>query len=285
MTINRICVCGAGTMGSGIAQVAATAGFSTLLYELNENVLTQARDQLQRQLERLESKGKLQTGEAAVIFNRIHFTGGLSECIADVFIEAIIEKPEPKAALFNTLIKQNSETAIFATNTSSLSVSAIAEATLAPSKVAGMHFFNPAPLMKLVEIVQGTQTAPEVAATLTDLTRRMGKTPVRCKDRPGFIVNRVARPYYTEALRLVEEGHADPATLDQLLEGLGFRLGPFRLMDLIGHDVNYAVSSSVYEQLGRPERLRPSYIQEALVKKGELGQKTGKGFYHYQSEK
>lgn len=272
-------------MGSGIAQVAATAGFSTLLYELNENVLTQARGQLLRQLERLESKGKLQAGEAATIFNRIQFTGVLSECIADVFIEAIVEKPEPKAALFNALIKQNSETAIFATNTSSLSVSAIAEATLAPSRVAGMHFFNPAPLMKLVEIVQGAQTHPEVAATLTALTRRMGKTPVGCKDRPGFIVNRVARPYYTEALRLVEEGHADPATLDQLLEGLGFRLGPFRLMDLIGHDVNYAVSSSVYEQLGRPERLRPSYIQEALVKNGELGQKTGKGFYHYQSEK
>jgi 3-hydroxybutyryl-CoA dehydrogenase len=272
-------------MGSGIAQVAATAGFSTLLYELNENVLAQSRDQLQRQLARLESKGKLEQGQANVIFSRIHFTSDITECIADVFIEAIIEKPEPKAALFNTLIKQNGNTAIFATNTSSLSVSAIAAATDAPSRVAGMHFFNPAPLMKLVEIVQGAETNDAVATALTDLTRRVGKTPVRCKDRPGFIVNRVARPYYTEALRLVEEGYADPATLDQLLEGLGFRLGPFRLMDLIGHDVNYAVSSSVYEQLGKPERLRPSYIQEALVQKGELGQKTGKGFYNYQSEK
>lgn len=272
-------------MGSGIAQVAATAGFTTLLYELNENVLAQAREQLQRQLERLENKGKLQQGQAAEIFNRIQFTGNLRDCIADVFIEAIIEKPEPKAALFNALMQQNSIEAIFATNTSSLSVSALAEATNLPSRVAGMHFFNPAPLMKLVEIVQGKQTDSEVTTALTALTQRLGKTPVLCRDSPGFIVNRVARPYYIEALRLVEEDLAEPAVIDELMEGLGFRLGPFRLMDLIGNDINYAVSCSVYEQLGRPERLRPSVIQEALVKKGELGQKSGKGFYNYQLDK
>jgi 3-hydroxybutyryl-CoA dehydrogenase len=281
MTINSICVCGAGTMGSGIAQVAAQAGIYTLLYELNSAVLENAQQRISQDLHKLIEKGKITTAEKERIEGNIQFTSDLQTCLADFFIEAIVEKQEIKSAIFNQLAELNHGDCIFATNTSSLSVTAIARPVKNPERVIGMHFFNPAPLMKLVEVVKGNQTSDITVQTTYELAKLMGKTPVLCKDSPGFIVNRVARPYYIESLRLAEEGLVSFSQADRLLEASGFKMGPFKLMDLIGNDVNYAVSNSVYEQLGKPERLRPSPIQQQKVQKGELGKKSGKGYYEY----
>lgn len=268
-------------MGSGIAQVCAAAGFHTILYELNEAVLENAKTRLKYDLDALVSKQKIAAEKKDAILNNIVFTNDLQNCIADVVIEAIIEKAEIKIALFNQLAEINHSETIFATNTSSLSVSAIAKGVMSPSRVAGLHFFNPAPIMKLVEVVKGEQTKDEVIQLLVDLTKNLNKQPVVCKDSPGFIVNRVARPYYIESLRLAEESVAEFKTIDRLLEGRGFKMGPFSLMDLIGNDVNYAVSCSLYDQLNEPERLKPSFIQKEKVAKGELGKKTKKGYYDY----
>ena len=281
MTIQTIAVCGAGTMGNGIAQVAATAGFTTILYELNEDVLEKAKSSIAQNLQTAVEKRKLSTADKDATLGRITFTNNLQQCVADLVIEAIIEKMEVKVSLFNQLAAVNTPHTIFASNTSSLSITAIAKEVAGPGRVAGLHFFNPAFLMKLVEVVKGEQTNDTVITTLVNLTKQLGKTPVVCKDAPGFIVNRVARPYYIEALRLAEEGTIDLSTIDQLLESKGFKMGPFKLMDLIGNDVNYAVSCSVYDQLHQPERLKPSYIQKEKVEKGELGKKTGKGYYQY----
>jgi len=279
--MNTICICGAGTMGSGIAQVSASAGFYTILYDLDEEVLRKAKDKLNKDLQNLVEKQKISLERKEEILKQLYFTSDIHKCIGDVVIEAIIERKEAKVSLFNQLAEVNSLETIFATNTSSLSVTAIAGEIVAPQRVAGLHFFNPAPLMKLVEIVKAAQTSNKVVDILTELTKTFGKEPVICKDAPGFIVNRVARPYYIESLRLIEEGLADFETVDGLLESKGFKMGPFRLMDLIGNDINYAVSCSVYEQLNGPERLKPSYIQKEKVAKGELGKKTGKGYYSY----
>jgi 3-hydroxybutyryl-CoA dehydrogenase len=281
MEINSICICGAGTMGSGIAQVSAQSGFYTLLYELNPAVLEKAKASITNSLQKLTEKGKITAEEKERISQRIQFTSDLQSCLADVFIEAIVERPEIKSGLFNQLAELNHSECIFATNTSSLSVTTIASTVKNPERVIGMHFFNPAPIMKLVEIVNTKYTNQGTTQAIQELTRMMGKVPVVCKDSPGFIVNRVARPYYIESLRLVEEGITDFAQADRLLEASGFKMGPFALMDLIGNDVNYAVSVSVHEQLGKPERLKPSFIQEQNVKEGRLGKKSGKGYYDY----
>jgi 3-hydroxybutyryl-CoA dehydrogenase len=281
MNINSICVCGAGTMGSGIAQAAAQAGFYTLLYELNSTVLEKANSGIEKNLQLLVEKGKMNVGDKEKVLQRIQFTNDLHTCLADVFIEAIIEKPAVKIALFNQLAELNHSECIFASNTSSLSIAAIAEKVQHPERVIGMHFFNPATIMKLVEVVNTPFTAKEVTATIIELAKQMGKTPVVCKDAPGFIVNRVARPYYIESLRLAEEGLTNFSQIDRVLEASGFKMGPFKLMDLIGNDINYVVSCSVYEQLNKPERLKPSYIQQEKVEKGELGKKSGKGYYNY----
>ena len=280
MTIQTVCVCGAGTMGAGIAQVAAAAGFQTILYELNNDVLEKAKATINGNLIFLINKGKLTKEESDGILARIHFTGNVQNCIADLVIEAIIERLEAKLALFNQLAGINSAETIFASNTSSLSISTLAAGVKNPHQVAGLHFFNPAPLMKLVEVVKAEQTSEAVTTALLEFTKAIGKTPVLCKDAPGFIVNRVARPYYIESLRLAEEG-VSFETIDRLLQAHGFKMGPFKLMDLIGNDINYAVSCSVHEQLGQPQRLQPSYIQEGKVKSGELGKKSGKGYYDY----
>lgn len=279
--MNTICICGAGTMGSGIAQVSAAAGFNTILYDLNEDMLIKAKEKLHKDLEMLVLKQKITAVKKEEILQQLRFTSNIKYCIADVIIEAIVEKAEAKISLFNQLTEINNEKTIFATNTSSLSVTAIAKKIIAPQRVAGLHFFNPAPVMKLVEVVKATTTSEEVVNQLVELTKRFGKEPVVCKDAPGFIVNRVARPYYIESLRLAEEGLANFETIDRLLESKGFKMGPFKLMDLIGNDVNYAVSCSVYEQLNKPERLKPSYIQKEKVEKNELGKKTKKGYYDY----
>lgn len=281
MTINRICVCGAGTMGAGIAQAAAQAGFSTLIYEVNPEVLTRAKNNIEKNLTALAEKGKISVAEKELVLTRLHFTDDLHSCLADVFIEAVVEKPDVKIALFNQLAELNHSDCIFASNTSSLSITTIAAQVQRPERVIGMHFFNPATIMKLVEVVNTSYTNSQTTAAIFDLASRMGKTPVLCKDSPGFIVNRVARPFYIESLRLVEEEYTSIAQADRLLEAIGFKMGPFKLMDLIGNDINYAVSCSVYEQMGQPERLKPSYIQEQKVKEGKLGKKTGEGYYNY----
>ena len=275
-------------MGSGIAQALAQSGFYTHLYELDPVVLENARTRIDHSLEELTKKGKLPPGEKEKIARLIRFTGDIQSCLADVFIEAIVEKPELKVDLFNQLAGINHSECIFASNTSSLSVTAIAKKIKNPERVIGMHFFNPATIMKLVEVVNTTYTNAVTTATIIELAEKMGKTPVTCKDSPGFIVNRVARPYYIESLRLAEEANVDLHSgqtvftqIDALMEATGFKMGPFKLMDLIGNDVNYAVSCSVYEQLKKPERLRPSAIQEEKVKEGKLGRKSGEGYYPY----
>lgn len=281
MEITTICVCGAGTMGSGIAQAAAQAGFYTILYELNPAVLDKAKIGIEKNLQLLTDKGKIPAEEKEKILQRIQFNDDLQSCLADIFIEAIIEKAEIKIALFNQLAEINHSECIFATNTSSLSVTTIAEKVQHPQRVIGMHFFNPATIMKLVEVVTTTFTGKETTDAVVALAKAMGKTPVLCKDAPGFIVNRVARPYYIESLRLAEENFSEISATDQLLEDAGFKLGPFKLMDLIGNDINYAVSCSVYEQMEKPERLKPSFLQEEKVKQGKLGKKSGEGYYNY----
>ena len=268
-------------MGSGIVQVSAGVGFKTILYDVNEEIIQKAKGKIERDLQALVDKQKITPGKKESILQQIVFTSDINDCIADIIIEAVIENLEVKTSLFNQLAASNSDETILATNTSSLSVSAIAKEISKPERLAGLHFFNPAPVMKLVEVVRGEHTSEETIVKLVELTKKFGKTPVVCKDSPGFIVNRVARPYYIESLRLVEEGIADFETIDRLLESKGFKMGPFKLMDLIGNDINYAVSCSVYEQLNKPERLKPSAIQKEKVEKGELGKKTGKGYYDY----
>ncbi len=282
-TIHTIGVIGAGTMGSGIAQVAAQAGFATLLTDVQPAMLDKAKAGIQKNLQYLTDKQKITVDEATAIMGRIQFLNNVADCKAEVIIEAIVEKMEAKLDLFAQLAAVNSPDTIFATNTSSLSVSAIQQQAVHPQRVVGMHFFNPAPLMKLVEIVQGQQTDAAVLTTTYQLAKQMGKIPVQCKDAPGFIVNRVARPYYLEAMKLVEQGLATMENVDAALEAAGFKMGPFKLMDLIGLDINFAVSTSVYEQLNSPVRLQPSPLQQQKVAEGKLGRKTGEGFYAYGS--
>jgi 3-hydroxybutyryl-CoA dehydrogenase len=271
-------------MGSGIAQVAAMAGYTTFLYDVDAAMVQKAREGIEKSLTLLKEKNKLSSPDQTAILSRISYQSGdgLEDCRADLVIEAIVEKPEIKGALFMRLAAINGSGTIFASNTSSLSLTTLAEKIPYPERFAGLHFFNPAPVMKLVEVVHTPLTNEKTKETLIAVARQMGKTPVSCKDAPGFIVNHVARPYYLEALHLVEEGLADFTTVDQIMEATGFRMGPFRLMDLIGNDINYTVSCLVYEAMGRPERLKPSPIQEAQVQQGALGRKTGKGYYRYE---
>jgi len=281
VTVNTICVIGAGTMGSGIAQVSAQNGLNTLLFDINTDVLEKAKTAIQKNLQYLVDKQKITATDKENIYSRIRFVNNTNDCLADVVIEAIVEKVAAKVAIFNQLAVINNSKVIFATNTSSLSVSDIQAKVIHPERVVGMHFFNPAPIMKLVEVVQGNQTADDAAQTIYDLCKQMNKVPVLCKDAPGFIVNRVARHYYLEAMKLVETGVASLENVDEIMEATGFKMGPFKLMDLIGMDVNLAVSQSIYEAFDKTERFAPSPFQIDKVAKGELGKKTGKGFYPY----
>jgi 3-hydroxybutyryl-CoA dehydrogenase len=279
--INTICVIGAGTMGSGIAQTAAQSGFYTLLFDINKEVLENAKISIQKSLQYLSDKAKITAEEKDTIFQRIKFVTDTNDCLADVIIEAIVEKVDAKVAIFNQLAELNHSEVIFATNTSSLSVSEIQAKVQQPQRVVGMHFFNPAQVMKLVEVVKGELTSDAVAQAIYDLCLQLKKKPVMCKDAPGFIVNRVARHYYLEAMKLVETGVAGYEHVDKLLEASGFKMGPFKLMDLIGNDINLAVSQSLYEACDQAERFTPSPLQIEKVANGELGKKTKKGFYNY----
>ncbi|GAO42860.1 putative 3-hydroxybutyryl-CoA dehydrogenase [Flavihumibacter petaseus NBRC 106054] len=269
-------------MGSGIAQTAIQHGFEVILYDPDPRALERAGDQIRQQLQQLVDRAKISDSARHGMLHHLRFADDIADCKADLIIEAIVEIAEAKVDLFLKLYARNAPETIFASNTSSLSIAAIAAQLPDASRFMGLHFFNPATHMKLVEVVRLKESNEGTVAKLLQLARDLGKTPVTCFDAPGFIVNRVARPYYIEALRLAEEG-VDPETIDLLMEAAGFRMGPFRLMDLIGNDINYAVSCSVYQQLGEPSRLQPSFIQQALVNEGKLGRKSGAGFYTYHS--
>ena len=270
-------------MGSGIAQLMAANNFSTIVYDVSAETIVASQQNITMQLGLLCSKNKITTEQRNSTLAHLRFTTDLNDCIADLVIEAIIEQLAAKIGLFNQLAEINHGETIFATNTSSLSVTSIAASVQQPERLCGLHFFNPAPVMKLVELINTSFTSERVLKQLTDLMVGIGKTVVACKDSPGFVVNRIARPFYLEALYLAETYQVPIADIDSLLKSAGFRMGPFALMDLIGNDINYAVTSSVYEALGKPPRLAPSLLQQQMVNEGSLGVKTGKGYFEYPS--
>lgn len=277
-------VVGSGAMGTGIAQVAAMAGHEVLVYDTNTTALEKARKSLESTLQKLQEKGKLQ--DAGAVLQRFSFVDTLdtfSRC--GLVIEAIVEKLEVKKAVFTALEAVVPDDCVLATNTSSLSVTSIAAACQKPERVIGLHFFNPAPLMALVEVIPAIQTAENLVAPAKALVQSWGKLPVVAKDTPGFIVNRVARPFYGEAIRMYEEGIADMQTIDRTMTELGgFRMGPFALMDYIGHDVNYVVTETVFQSFFYDPRYKPSFSQKRLLEAGWLGRKSGRGFYNYAGE-
>jgi len=280
-SIKTIGVIGAGTMGAGIAQLTALAGYHTLLLDQSREQLEKALEGITANLDKAIAKGLIKEKEKLAAIQNIHLTGNLSEMKADLFIEAIVEKLEPKVDLFVQLAAQNKPTSILASNTSSIPITRIAAAVPNPERVVGMHFFNPAHIMKLVEVISGAETDDKIAKTIFELAEALGKTPVYAKDAPGFIVNRVARHYYVESLKVLEEQVADHETIDALLESSGFKMGPFRLMDLIGVDTNFSVTSSMFESFHYDAKFRPSRIQQQKVDAGHHGRKSGKGFYGY----
>ncbi|MGZ4652829.1 3-hydroxyacyl-CoA dehydrogenase NAD-binding domain-containing protein [Oryzihumus sp.] len=278
-----VAVVGAGAMGSGIAQVAAQAGHPVHLVDAVDGAAAAARDRLAATLQRLADRGKTTQDHAASATANLHVVDRPADLPAcTLVIEAVREDLADKRALFAELAAHQPADTLLATNTSSLDVSAIAAGLDHPGRVLGLHFFNPPPLMRLVEVVHGEATDEDTLARATDLVRAWGKTPVRCTSTPGFIVNRVARPFYGEAQRMVEAGVADPATIDLALrEHAGFRMGPMELTDLIGQDVNLAVGTSVWEQTGRDPRYEPTGYQRRLVAEGRLGRKSGRGVFRY----
>ena len=283
--VNVIGIVGAGAMGSGIAQIASQAGQDVVLFDLSQEALTSSSSKLQKVMNRLIEKGKVTSDEAIAIQERIVRTTmvtNLKDC--DLIIEAVVEDLEVKKRVFKSIEEIASKEAIIASNTSSLSITSLASFCAHPERVVGLHFFNPAPLMPLVEIIPALQTNRDLPKQLTDLMRKWGKSPVIAKDTPGFIVNRVARPFYGEALRILDEGIADVSTIDAAMRQSGFRMGPFQLMDLIGHDVNYSVTESVFKSFYYDPRYMPSITQLKLVEAGWLGRKSGRGFYNYNEE-
>ena len=278
-------VIGAGAMGSGIAQIAAQSGHVVILYDLSNDSLELSDSKLQKVMNRLVEKEKLTAEEAAAIQGRIKRTSNLED-IKDckLIVEAIVENIDVKIKVFNDIEALVSDDTVLTSNTSSLSITSIAKACNVPSRVVGLHFFNPAPLMPLVEIIPALQTDKEIPGMLNDLMLKWKKAPVLAKDTPGFIVNRVARPFYSEALRVLDEGLADVGTIDEAMREQGFRMGPFELMDLIGHDVNYAVTASVFKSFYYDPRFKPSITQLKLVEADWLGRKSGRGFYKYHED-
>jgi len=268
-------------MGRGITLTIASRGIPAILYDLNPEMISSAKVLMEKELEQEISKKRISPADKENIFRHILFTHEMSDCRAPLIIEAIIEKTAAKISLFLELSRINPAETIFATNTSSLSVTAIAEQTAFRERIIGLHFFNPANRMQLVEIIKTKYNPETIVQRISDFAARIGNTTVLCQDAPGFIVNHVARPFYLEALRLAEKKMTDFSTIDKLMESAGFKMGPFHLMDLIGNDINYNVSRALYEAFGKPERLKPSGIQEILVQKGKLGKKTGSGFFQY----
>lgn len=274
-------IAGAGAMGMGIAQVFAQANFEVVLFDLNVVQLEKAKAETEKNLTGAVAKNKISEADKKATLSRITFSTDINSLKADLIIEAIVEKLEAKRDLFIKLAELNSAETILATNTSSIPVTRIAKDVPNAQRVVGMHFFNPAHLMKLVEVITGAETSVEVAETIKQLTIAIGKTPIMCSDSPGFIVNRVARHYYVESLKVLEEKIATNETVDALMESAGFKMGPFKLMDHVGNDINFAVTSSLFESFHHDAKFRPSRLQQQKVDAGHLGKKTGKGFYNY----
>jgi 3-hydroxybutyryl-CoA dehydrogenase len=279
----KIAVVGAGTMGAGIAQVAAQAGFRTLIYDIKQEFIEAGLNRVKNFLEGSRERGKLSAEREKEILDRFSTSIKLEDCRgATLVIEAAPEKLDLKRDIFKQLDSICAPETLLASNTSSFSVTAIAASTQHQERVLGLHFFNPPPLMALVEVIQGDRTAEAAIEEATLLMRAMGKTPARAKDTPGFIVNRVARPFYNEALRILGDGGASVETIDRIMKEAGnFRMGPFELMDLIGNDVNFAATESLYRSFFEDPRFRPSPIQQRMVMGGNLGRKAGRGFYTY----
>src|SRR5215211_6128811 len=279
-----IAVVGAGTMGAGIAESAALAGLSVVMVDVREEALDLGRNTIEKDLKRRVKKGRLSEEERLASVGRVSTTTALGACAgAPVIIEAVVEDIAVKSEVFADLEGVVASETVLATNTSSLSVAAIAAATEHPERVLGMHFFNPVPAMRLVEIVAGPSTHSSAVSRVEGIAERLGKTSIRVSDTPGFVVNRVARPFYLEALRLVEAG-GEPGRIDAAIRGAGFRMGPLQLADLIGNDVNLAVSESLFERYYYHPRFRPSHLQRSMVEGGLLGRKSGRGFYDYRAE-
>ncbi len=282
---NTVGVIGSGTMGAGIAQVVALAGYKTVLYDVNAEILQVALTRIEQAIAKGIQKGKLSPEARTLIDENLRTTHDLQVLGQglDLIIEAVPEDLALKCRIFTDLEAICPETTAFVSNTSSLSITALGASTQRSAQFAGLHFFNPVPQMKLVEVIQGKQTDLTLIQKLRTFAESLGKTPVTAKDTPGFIVNRVARAFYGEAIRLLDEGVTDVSTIDAIMKGEGgFAMGPFELMDLIGIDVNFAVSQSVYEAFFQEDRFRPHPIQQQMVEAGYLGRKTGKGFYTYE---
>jgi 3-hydroxybutyryl-CoA dehydrogenase len=279
--VRTIGIVGAGTMGQGIAQVCATSGFSVLLYDINGELIQKGLSLIEGSLQASVEKNKLTPTQKQEALSRIKSCEKLEHLKADLVVEAAIEKLEVKREIFTLLEKVNSDDCILSTNTSSIPITQIASVLKKADRFAGLHFFNPAHIMKLVEVVSGVATSEATINLLKDFSEKLGKTPVLAKDSPGFIVNRVARHYYVEALKILEEHAGDVKTIDALMKASGFKMGPFELMDLIGVDTNFSVTSSMYNAFHQDSKFRPSRIQQQKVEAGHLGRKSGKGFYDY----
>ena len=279
----KIGVLGAGTMGAGIAQVAAQNGHAVVLVDLNQNVIDTAQNGHRKMINRLVEKGSITQAECDQILGAIHYSTSMSDLKdCGLVIEAIIEDLAIKHSVFSQMESIVSNACILASNTSSLSIASIGSSLKKADRMIGIHFFNPAPLMPLVEIIPAVQTSAETVEIVTNLITSWKKTAVVCKDTPGFIVNRVARPFYGEALRIYEEGIADFATIDWAMTSIGgFKMGPFTLMDYIGNDVNYAVTESVFQSFYYDPRFKPSFTQKRHKEAGYFGRKTGRGYFDY----
>jgi 3-hydroxybutyryl-CoA dehydrogenase len=279
----KIAVLGAGTMGAGIAQVSAQAGFPTLVYDVKQEFIDAGLNRVKNFLKGSRERGKLSVEQETEILRRFSISTKLEDCQGSTLvIEAAPEKLDLKRDIFKQLDAICAPETLLASNTSSFSVTAIAAAARHQERVLGLHFFNPPPLMALVEVIQGDRTSDATVEKATELMRAFGKTPARAKDTPGFIVNRVARPFYNEGLRILGDGDASVETIDRIMKEAGnFRMGPFELMDLIGNDINFAATESLYRSFFEDPRFRPSPIQQRMVMGGNLGRKSGRGFYSY----